>query len=390
VNILAKVQKPHPATAAPSPMPAREPVVEISRLTKSFGNFDAVKEVSLKLEAGKTLVLLGESGSGKTTVLRCVAGLERATRGTIRLGGTVVDDGTRQVPPESRRVGMVFQSYALWPQMTALENVVFAGTRDRKGAAVKREVLAQAEALLETVGLAGLKGRLPAQLSGGQQQRVALARALAGDVRLLLMDEPLSALDQALREELRLGLRAQIQRSGLACLYVTHDQEEALAMADELIVMRDGIIEEHGHPREIFERPATAFGAGFLGAKNSVLAKVIQVAQPYATARVGADTITFSPVDQLGVGDSVELRWRREHTRLAPAADSRAPNQWPAQVTSAVYLGHRWEVGLNCLGVPIRAWSESEGSDITVAHVLPQRLLGYRPRNESAHRCDTS
>ncbi len=250
----------------------------------------------------------------------------------------MVDDGARQVPPESRRVGMVFQSYALWPQMTALENVVFAGTRDRKGAAVKREAVAQAEALLETVGLASMKGRLPGQLSGGQQQRVALARALAGDVRLLLMDEPLSALDQALREELRLGLRAQIQRSGLACLYVTHDQEEALAMADELIVMKSGVIEEHGHPRAIFERPATAFGAGFLGAKNSVLGKVVQAAQPYSTARVGSDTVTFSPVDRLAVGETVELRWRREHTRLSPTADAAAPNQWQAHVTTAVYL----------------------------------------------------
>jgi len=390
VNILAKAQKPQFEAAALNPLPARESVVEITRLTKSFGNFDAVKEVSLKLEAGKTLVLLGESGSGKTTVLRCVAGLERATSGTIRLGGTVVDDGTRQVPPESRRVGMVFQSYALWPQMTALENVVFAGIRDRKGAAVRREVQAQAEALLETVGLASMKGRLPAQLSGGQQQRVALARALAGDVRLLLMDEPLSALDQALREELRLGLRAQIQRSGLACLYVTHDQEEALAMADELIVMRHGIIEEHGHPREIFERPATAFGAGFLGAKNSVMAKVIQLAQPYATARVGDDIITFSPVDPLAVGQTVEIRWRREHTRLPPAAAPGNPNQWPAQVTSAVYLGHRWEVGLNCLGVPIRAWSETEASDVGFAHVSPQRLLGYKPNADSVRRSDTS
>jgi ABC-type polar amino acid transport system ATPase subunit len=309
VNILAKVQKPQSGIVAPNPSPAREPVVEISRLTKSFGNFDAVKEVSLKLEAGKTLVLLGESGSGKTTVLRCVAGLERATCGTIRLGGTVVDDGNQQVPPESRRIGMVFQSYALWPQMTALENVVFAGMRDRKGASVKREVLAQAETLLETVGLASMKGRLPGQLSGGQQQRVALARALAGDVRLLLMDEPLSALDQA---------------------------------------------------------------------------------QPYATARVGADTITFFPVDPLSVGETVEIRWRREHTRLTPTATPGAPNQWPAQVTSAVYLGHRWEVGLDCLGVPIRAWSESEASDVRTAHVSPQRLLGYKPNAETARRSDTS
>jgi iron(III) transport system ATP-binding protein len=390
VNIVAKNQRPIAVSAQPSPAPAQEPVVEISNLTKSFGNFFAVRDVSLKLEAGKTLVLLGESGSGKTTVLRCVAGLERATSGTIRLGGAVVDDGDRQLPPESRRVGMVFQSYALWPQMTALENVVFAGTRDRKGAAVKREAQAQAQTLLETVGLAAMKDRLPSQLSGGQQQRVALARALAGDVRLLLMDEPLSALDQALREELRLGLRAQIQRSGLACLYVTHDQEEALAMADELIVMRSGVIEEHGHPRAIFERPSTAFGAGFLGAKNSVIGKVVQAAQPYATARVGNATVTFSAVDRLAVGDAVELRWRREHTRLAPTADAASPNQWPAQVTSAVYLGHRWEVGLSCLGAPIRAWSEVEAAETEVVHVPPLRVLGYKPRQENTRRSDTS
>ncbi|HVY99554.1 MAG TPA: ABC transporter ATP-binding protein [Dongiaceae bacterium] len=369
--------------------PEAAPVVEIRNLVKRFGPVAAADNVSLTLAAGKTLVLLGESGSGKTTVLRCVAGLENATSGTIRIGGTLVDDGERTVPPESRRIGMVFQSYALWPQMTALENVAFAGTREQKGSAARKAAREQGEHLLESVGLARMKDRLPSQLSGGQQQRVALARALAGDVRLLLMDEPLSALDQALREELRLGLRAQIQNSGLACLYVTHDQEEALAMADELIVMRSGVIEERGDPRAIYERPATAFGAGFLGAKNMARGRVAKVGTPLCVAEVAGEMISFSPVDSVAVGDEVELRWRREHMRFTDAGDP--TNRWQAQVTSAVYLGHRWEVGLNCLGVAMRAWSESEIGGAVPVQVLPMLILGYAlGRSARGNPADTS
>jgi iron(III) transport system ATP-binding protein len=368
---------------------AAAPVVEVRNLVKRFGGLAAVNNVSLTLEAGKTLVLLGESGSGKTTVLRCVAGLETASSGTILLSGATVDDGERTVPPENRRIGMVFQSYALWPQMSALENVQFAGTRDQKGAAARKAARSQGEQLLDSVGLARLKDRLPSQLSGGQQQRVALARALAGDVRLLLMDEPLSALDQALREELRLGLRAQIQKSGLACLYVTHDQEEALAMADELIVMRSGVIEERGDPRAIYERPATSFGAGFLGAKNVVRGRVVRTGAPLCAADVAGEMIAFSPVDSVAVGDAVELRWRREHVRFTEGADP--VNCWRAQVTSAVYLGHRWEVGLNCLGVAMRAWSETEIAGTVPVQVAPMLILGYAVgKAASADAVDTS
>jgi ABC-type Fe3+/spermidine/putrescine transport system ATPase subunit len=378
------------AAAAVQPRPsASAPVVEIRNLVKRFGSVAAANNVSLTLEAGKTLVLLGESGSGKTTVLRCVAGLENASSGTIMLSGTVVDDGQRTVPPESRRIGMVFQSYALWPQMTALENVTFAGTREQRGSAARKAARRQGEQLLDSVGLAGMKDRLPSQLSGGQQQRVALARALAGDVRLLLMDEPLSALDQALREELRLGLRAQIQKSGLACLYVTHDQEEALAMADELIVMRSGVVEERGDPRAIYERPATAFGAGFLGAKNVARGRVVKTGTPLCVAEVAGQMIAFSPVDSVVVGDEVELRWRREHMRFSEGGEP--TNRWPAQVTSAVYLGHRWEVGLNCLGVAMRAWSENELAGAVPVQVSPMLILGYALRKTSAgNPADTS
>jgi ABC-type Fe3+/spermidine/putrescine transport system ATPase subunit len=218
---------------------------------------------------------------------------------------------------------------------------------------------------------------------------VALARALAGDVRLLLMDEPLSALDQALREELRLGLRAQIQKSGLACLYVTHDQEEALAMADELIVMRSGVIEERGDPRAIYERPATSFGAGFLGAKNVVRGRVVRTGTPLCVAEVAGEMIAFSPVDSVVVGDAVELRWRREHVRFTEGAEP--VNRWRAQVTSAVYLGHRWEVGLNCLGVAMRAWSENEIGGVVPVQVAPMLILGYAVRKAtSGDAVDTS
>jgi iron(III) transport system ATP-binding protein len=381
MNTIAKAVKFGAAGAPPCP-PASAPVVEVRNLVKRFGSLAAVNNVSLTLEAGKTLVLLGESGSGKTTVLRCVAGLENASSGTILLGGAVVDDGERTVAPESRRLGMVFQSYALWPQMTAVENVQFAGIREQKGSAARAAARGQADQLLESVGLATMKDRLPSQLSGGQQQRVALARALAGDVRLLLMDEPLSALDQALREELRLGLRAQIRNSGLACLYVTHDQEEALAMADELIVMRSGVIEERGDPRAIYERPATSFGAGFLGAKNVVRGKVVKAGAPLCVAEVAGEKISFSPVDSLAVGEEVELRWRREHMRFTESADP--VNRWPARLTSAVYLGHRWEVGLKCLGVGMRAWNESEISGVVSVQVPPMLVLGYALRKSSS------
>jgi spermidine/putrescine transport system ATP-binding protein len=209
-------------------------------------------------------------------------------------------------------------------------------------------------------------------------------------VRLLLMDEPLSALDQALREELRLGLRAQIQQSGLACLYVTHDQEEALAMADELIVMRAGVVEERGDPRAIYERPATSFGAGFLGAKNVVRGKVVKVAQPHSVAQVGLDLVSFTAVDSFRPGDEVELRWRREHMTLRPREESGAINRWPAEVTSAVYLGHRWEVGLDCLGSAARAWSGSEIGGRVMVEVPPALMLGYAQRKTGNRRADSS
>ena len=360
---------------------AETPVLEIRHVTKLFGSVEAVSDASLVLPPGKTMVLLGESGSGKTTILRCVAGLENVTQGEILMEGSVIADGRRGTAPESRRVGMVFQNYALWPHMTAADNIAFAGRRSARGREVRRKAKEQAIELLHTVGLGHLGDRLPGQLSGGQQQRVALARALAGDVRLLLMDEPLSALDQALREELRLELRAQIKKSGLACLYVTHDQQEALAMADVLVVMKSGKIMELGDPRKIYERPATSFGAAFLGATNAARGIVVEVGETYAVAQVGDERLVFHPSDAgLVAGSSVEMRWRREHTTVVGGTGPAGPlgvNEWRGEAVSAVYLGHAWEAAVDLLGGRVRALCRTELSGDVVISVEPARVIGY-------------
>jgi iron(III) transport system ATP-binding protein len=367
------------------------PAVEIHNLVKRYkgrgsDDFLAVNDVSLTVLPGQTVVLLGESGCGKTTTLRCLAGLEAATAGQIHIDGALVDDGRRQTPPEARRVGMVFQNYALWPHMSALKNVAFAGQREFRGRGVSASSREQAVDLLKTVGLSDKADRLPGQLSGGQQQRVALARALAGDVRLLLMDEPLSALDQSLREGLRLELRAQIKRSGLACVYVTHDQQEALAMADVLVVMRAGRIEEIGNPQDIYENPRTAFGAGFLGAKNTAKGVVRTSGTDFHDADVDGNLVRFKTTGWTpSVGDSVELRWHPEHVNIhfTENDDTTKLNRWSAVVERTVYAGHTWEVCLTALGASWRAWAQAKPVGQISVSVQPEHISGYRVLTES-------
>lgn len=238
------------------------PSVEIRAVTKRFGEVTAVDEVSLDIRRGELFSLLGPSGCGKTTLLRMVGGLEAPTAGTIRIEGA---DVTR-VPPHLRPAHMVFQQYALFPHLTVAENVAFGlrYKRDLPRAAHKARV---GEALA-LVRLAGLEKRLPHQLSGGQRQRVALARALVLEPRVLLLDEPLAALDPQLREEVQVELKHLQRTLGITFLFVTHDREEALGMSDRVAVMRQGRVEQMGTPAEIFERPATRFVAEFLGAAN--------------------------------------------------------------------------------------------------------------------------
>jgi spermidine/putrescine transport system ATP-binding protein len=235
--------------------------VTLDRVTKRFVDVVAVDDVSLAVERGRFYALLGPSGCGKTTSLRMIGGFEQPTAGVIRLG----DRDVTGLPPYKRDVNTVFQSYALFPHLSIFENVAFGLRRQR----VARSLIkGRVDEILEMVGLAGLGGRKPRQLSGGQQQRVALARALVCKPQVLLLDEPLGALDLKLRKQMQLFLKQLQQEVGITFIHVTHDQEEAMTMADSIAVMNRGRIEQLGAPAELYERPATAFVAGFLGVSN--------------------------------------------------------------------------------------------------------------------------
>jgi spermidine/putrescine transport system ATP-binding protein len=235
--------------------------VRLENITKRFDDVVAVDDLSLDVESGKFYALLGPSGCGKTTTLRMIGGFEDPTSGTIYLGDRTV---TGQ-PPHKRDVNTVFQSYALFPHLTIFENVAFGLRRSKvKGS----EVRTRTEEMLQVVGLKGYGNRKPRQLSGGQQQRVALGRALVNRPRVLLLDEPLGALDLKLRKEMQFELKRIQHDMGITFVHVTHDQEEAMTMADSIVVMNDGRIEQMGEPAELYESPATAFVANFLGVSN--------------------------------------------------------------------------------------------------------------------------
>jgi putative spermidine/putrescine transport system ATP-binding protein len=252
-----------PSSAQPAATAAAQAAVRLAGLLKRYGDVPAVAGVDLVIEPGEFFTLLGPSGSGKTTLLRLIAGFERPDSGGIELGGR---DVTR-VPPYARNVNTVFQDYALFPHMTVAQNIEYGLRVRRVAKAERRDKVAQA---LETVRLPGLGSRKPAQLSGGQRQRVALARAIVNQPEVLLLDEPLGALDLKLRQELQLELLRVQREAGITFIYVTHDQEEALTMSDRIAVLNHGSIEQIGTPIEVYERPRTEFVAGFIGVSNLI------------------------------------------------------------------------------------------------------------------------
>jgi len=246
--------------------------ITIEKLGKTYpGGNEALCDVSLAVEPGTFLVLLGPSGSGKTTLLRCLAGIERVTSGRITIGERTVADGRTHVPPDQRDLSMVFQDYALWPHLTARDNVAFALRRRRVSRA---ECRSRATEMLGRVGLGALADRYPNQLSGGEQQRVALARALIADTGLILCDEPLSNLDADLRERMRVEISALVREAAATTVYITHDQAEAFALADQVGVLERGRLVQTGTPEEIYTRPASPFVARFTGLAGELPVRV--------------------------------------------------------------------------------------------------------------------
>ena len=315
--------------------------IDIGGLTKSFGPVSVVKGIDLHVRSGEFVTLLGPSGSGKTTTLRMVAGLERASGGTIAVGGTPMEGPGTFVPPHKRGMGMVFQSYAIWPHRTVYQNVAFPLRMKRVPHVEERR---RVERILELVELPRDQygGRYASQLSGGQQQRVSLARALVADPAVVLYDEPLSNLDARLRESMRVLLRTIHSQIGLTALYVTHDQIEAMVLAHRVCVMNDGRIVQEGTPRALYDRPANAFVAEFVGQANIL---------PIATASRSTGTVQLGDGTELRVA---EANWPsgqdppsrlvvRHHQVLlhSPAAPPNAANLLPATLGDVIYLGDR-------------------------------------------------
>src|SRR3954466_14552001 len=300
----------------------------LTDIEKRFGETVAVEHFNLAAERGEFVSFLGPSGCGKTTTLRMIAGFETPTAGTIVLDGA---DITRR-PPNKRNVGMVFQSYALFPNMTVADNIGF-GLRVRKRP--KDEIKKKVGELLELMNLPDRANRYPYQLSGGQQQRVALARALAIEPEVLLLDEPLSALDAKIRVALRREIRAIQRQLGITTVYVTHDQEEALSLSDRVVVMSEGRIEQIGAPPEIYNKPATPFVASFVGTLNLLAAQVVSA----ATGRLwvgGQEVHAAKPITDGADGSTVTLALRPESLELGAGAGA---NRFSGPVEGGAFLG---------------------------------------------------
>jgi len=299
--------------------------LNINNLVKQFGNFTALNDISLQINQGEFICFLGPSGCGKTTLLRAIAGLDLATSGSILQDGK----DTTFLPPEKRDFGIVFQSYALFPNLTVAENISVGLHNQGKSVAEAVDIVNH---WLGIIGLADSAPKYPNQLSGGQQQRVALARALALSPGLLLLDEPLSALDAQVRTHLREEIRSLQRKLGITTIMVTHDQEEALAMADRIVVMNHGVIEQVGSPQEIYDRPASRFVAEFVGNMNFISSSVISDDQ----IRI-AETLLPKPKDTLKRGDMFDLAVRPEDIQFSDG-DQGLPVQIKAMEFQGTYV----------------------------------------------------
>jgi putative spermidine/putrescine transport system ATP-binding protein/spermidine/putrescine transport system ATP-binding protein len=333
--------------------------VELKNVSKSFGPVVAVENADATFEEGSFTTLLGPSGCGKTTILRMIAGLEATTAGDIEIDGRRVND----VPIHKRNLGLVFQNYALFPHKTIEQNIAFGLKYRGMNRADARDKVKRA---LDIVRLPGVEDRYPSQLSGGQQQRIALARAIVIEPDVLLLDEPLSALDANLREDMRVELKTIQRRIGITTIFVTHDQSEALALSDKIVVMSDGHVEQTGSPQQVYGRPASRFVARFLGNSNILEARV--VATGGKAIKVAVDGLGEMTVEgeKAVIGDKVFVVIRAEHLRLEAAGKSagKACNRLRGTVTMVDYQGQVARYFVTVAGHSLEAINGIDGSPL--------------------------
>src|SRR4051812_24348261 len=363
---------------APAPSSVPKPHIEIRQLEIYYGSVPAVRGVSFNVLPGEQLTLLGPSGCGKTTTLRAIAGLEQPTAGEIRIDGNIVYSSEARINTraEKRGLSMVFQSYAIWPHMTVFENVAY-GLRVRRTEAA--DLAEKVHLALDMVQMRSFASRRAAQLSGGQQQRVALARAFVFQPSVLLFDEPLSNLDAKLRADMRIELRELQHRLGITSVYVTHDLEEALAMSDRIIVMRDGLIEQIGSPFDIYNLPRNAFVADFVGSANLIRGR--HRANLDADGLIALEApggIVYGMAHGRPVGDALTFSVRTVHLSLSAQKPSAERNVWPVLVERSVFQGDftQMNVAWGDQRVTIRGTMEPlpEGSDAWLS-VEPKRVV---------------
>ena len=345
------------------------PAVEFRNIDIFYGKFAAVRNFSLAIGKGSFVTLLGPSGCGKTTILRSIAGLVDISSGQISIGGRRVDD----IPIYKRNIGLVFQNYALFPHKNVFDNVAF-GLKYRD--VPKPEIVRRVGKALEMVRLPGSEKKLPSQLSGGQQQRIALARAIVFEPEVLLLDEPLSALDANMREDMRVEIKKIQKETGITAIFVTHDQEEALSMSDRIVVMNAGVVEQIGTPGEVYERPATAFVANFLGKANMLPGSVTAMDGAMATiALATGSTVSAASPKPLSPGSAVTVVVRPRKLTVGAAAIA---NRLAGRIVSTSYLGgnavYEIDIGGN---TPVRANTLIDGQPLREGEPVD---VGFDPK----------
>ncbi|MEV8273051.1 ABC transporter ATP-binding protein [Microbacterium sp. NPDC077184] len=347
--------------------------VSISDLRKSYGDATILPQLNLTIEDGEFVTLLGPSGCGKTTTLRCVAGLERASGGEIRFGDKLVSGRGTFVPPDKRKLGMVFQSYALWPHMTVFGNVSYPL---RTARVPRAERPARVKEALERVGLAHMASRSVGTLSGGQQQRVALARAIVGRPQLILFDEPLSNLDAKLRSTMRTELQLLHRRLGTTSMYVTHDQTEAMTLSDRVVVMSRGEIQQVGTPEQVYSAPTNPFVADFVGFENILTTTAVSISGSRGAVRLGDGSVIEGRVmESIAEGQHAQAAFRANAVEVEARSDAKAV------VLAATFLGDQREFLVDLGGQQVRVRVDVHSPSAT--SIRAGDRVALRPRSEA-------